>query len=386
MREHWSLDPQAVFLNHGSYGACPKPVLHYQDELRARLELAPVPFMLEQLPDLLSQARATVAKFLGAQSTNLAFVRNATEGVNTVLASFPFQPGDEMLVTSFAYPACRKAADYWCNRSGARLVELTLPFPVKDPGDIVKAVRRAVGKKTKLLMLDHITSGTGLILPLEELLQALSGFEELRILVDGAHAPGMLDLPLEEWAGLGLDYYTGNFHKWCCSPKGAGFLWVHPDREDGLHPLVISHGYGAEGPESRLWREFDWTGTDDPTPWLCAPFAIEFLAGLFPGGWAELRRAMSELLEEGVALVRQVLETESITPKAMRGLFETLLLPDSWNSQDLARVLWRDYRIDAFLQPICPGGPVVLRLSAFLYNEPGDYRALAAALRELKSR
>ena len=384
MREHWSLDPQAIFLNHGSYGACPQAVLDYQDELRWRLEGAPVPFILDQLPDLLAQARSTVARFLGAEATNLAFVRNATEGVNTVLASFAFQPGDEMLVTSFAYPACRKAAHYWCERSGARVVELALPFPVEDPGDIVEAVRKAVGKKTKLLMLDHITSGTGLILPLEELFQALSGFEELRILVDGAHAPGMVDLHLQEWAGLGLDYYTGNFHKWCCSPKGAGFLWVHPDREEGLHPLVISHGYGAAGPEPRLWREFAWTGTDDPTPWLCAPFAIEFLAGLFPGGWQDLRSRMAELLEEGVAIVKRALQTESITPLAMKGLFETLVIPDSLNSEDLARVLWRDHRIDAFVQAISPGGPVVLRLSAFLYNELEDYRALAAALENLK--
>src|SRR5690606_14530065 len=123
------------------------------------------------------------------------------------------------------------------------------------------------------------------------------------------------------------------------------------------------HGYGATGPEPRLWREFDWTGTDDPTPWLCAPFGIDFLAGLFPGGWAELRLSMTELLEEGVSIVKRELGTESITPKRMRGLFETLLIPDSLAGNDLARFLWRDYRIDAFLQPLCPGGPVVLRLS-----------------------
>jgi isopenicillin-N epimerase len=261
--QHWDLDPEVVFLNHGSFGACPRVVLEAQQQWQRRLEREPVLFLHRELEHHVDAARAALAQFVGCQSDDLAFVTNATAGVNTVLRSLVFGPEDELLVTDHEYNACRNALDLLAQRTGARVVVAALPFPVQDPQAVVDAVLAYVSKRTRLLLIDHVTSPTGIVLPVEKIvpLMAQRGIDTL---VDGAHAPGMLQLQIEK---LGAAYYTGNCHKWLCTPKGSALLHVRRDRQALIRPLTISHGANSPRTDrSRFRLEFDFTGTCDPTP------------------------------------------------------------------------------------------------------------------------
>ena len=263
--DHWSLDPKVIYLNHGSFGACPTVVLQMQSDLRREMESEPVDFLVRRLPARLDEARKVFAAFVGAEPADLVFVPNATTGVNAVLRSLDFAPGDELLTTSHVYAACRKTLDFISSRSGARVVVADVPFPIESEDEVVAPILAAVTARTRLALLDHITSPTALVYPIRRLVEELDS-RGVDTLVDGAHAPGMVPLDLE---GLGAAYYTGNAHKWLCAPKGAAFLFVRRDRQAGLHPSAISHGYSLG-----FHAEFDWTGTCDPTAWLCIPEAI----------------------------------------------------------------------------------------------------------------
>jgi isopenicillin-N epimerase len=219
-RRLWMLERGVVFLNHGSFGSCPRPVLEFQKQIRVRMERQPIRFFVRELEGLLDQARADLARFLDADPDDLVFVPNATAGVNTVLRALPFKAGDELLVTDHEYNACRNALNFAGGCSGATVVEAPVPFPVKSAEQIRQAVLSRVTGRTRLALLDHVTSQTGLVLRIGQLVRDLGG-RGVEVLVDGAHAPGMVPLSLRE---VGAAHYTGNCHKWLCAPKGAGFL------------------------------------------------------------------------------------------------------------------------------------------------------------------
>src|SRR5213083_2109022 len=281
----WTLDPAVAFLNHGSFGACPRPVLEAQQRLRERLERQPVRFFVRDLEPLLDDARSALAAFLGADPEGLVFVTNATTAVNAVLRSLALAPGDQLLVTDHAYNACRNALDFVAVAARAEVVVVPVPFPLASADAAVEAVLARATPRTRLALLDHVTSPTGLVLPIERLVRELTG-RGVDTLVDGAHAPGMLPLDL---GALGAAYYTGNCHKWLCAPKGAGFLHVRRDRQDGIVPTTISHGLTYPRTDrSRFQLLFGRTGTSDPTPALCVPTALRFLPSLVPGGWPEV--------------------------------------------------------------------------------------------------
>lgn len=385
LSQHWTIDPAVTFLNHGSFGACPRRILHEQDQLRALLEREPLQFMLKELPPRLHRARHELAEFLGAQPEGLAFVPNATTGVNTVLRSLPWAPGDELLVTNHGYPACNNAAEFVAQRAGAHVVTAHLPFPLSSADEVLDAILARVTQRTRLAVIDHVTSATGLVLPIATIVRELHA-RGVDTLIDGAHAPGMLDLHIDQIAPT---YYTGNCHKWLCAPKGAAFLWVAEPRRDDIRPLTISHG--ATMPtdtQSRFLNEFDWTGTQDFTPYLCVPACIKFLSALVPGGWSGLLARNRQLTLHARDQLCAVLDVEPPAPDDMIGMLASLPLPEPAHhalplppGQDpLQQLLFRDADIEVqiFARPEPPRR--LLRISAHLYNRIQDYEHLATAL------
>lgn len=382
VKQHWTLDPSITFLNHGSFGATPRVVLEKQDAFRAQMEREPVRFFVRELEPLLDDARHALAEFLGADEKGLAFVPNATAGVNAVLRSLDLDQHDELLVTTHEYNACRNALEYVANLAGAKIVLAEIPFPIDSADVVVERVLEKVTDRTRLLLIDHITSQTGLVFPVERLVRELAQ-RGIDTLVDGAHAPGSIPLRLRE---LGAAYYTGNLHKWVCAPKGAAFLYVRENRRMGIHPISISHGANSTRTDrSRFLLEFDWTGTFDPTPWLSVPAALAFMSS--HGGWPEVMRRNRELALLARDSLCSSLGIDKPAPDDMLASMAAVPLPDG--TQSSAPSLYGDPLQDELLfahgieVPIVPWPHPpkrVLRVSAQLYNEIGDYEKLAALL------
>jgi isopenicillin-N epimerase len=383
----WPLDPAVTFLNHGSYGACPAAVLRHQAALRDEMEAEPVRFLGRELDGRLDEARRALGDFVGAEPDDLAFVSNATGGVNAVLRSIAWSSQDELLTTDHAYRACRNALEFVAARSGATVVVAPVPFPLGSPDEVLDAVMGRVTARTRLALLDHVTSATGLVLPIGRLVAEL-GRRGVEVVVDGAHAPGMVPLDLR---ALGAAYYAGNCHKWLCAPKGSAFLWVRRDRQADVRPLTISHGATGHRPgRSRFRLEFDWMGTDDPTAWLTVPAAIEYLGSLLPGGWPALMARNRALAVEARDILCRALGAEAPCPDTMIGSLAAVPLPDgrpdpAWREIDpLQRRLFEDAGIEVPVMSWPAPPRRLIRVSAQLYNRREQYARLAAALsREL---
>ena len=352
-QKFWSLDPAVVFLNHGSFGAVPLPVMAAQQNLRQQVERQPVRFFIREFEELLEEARSQLAAFVGADPTELVFVPNATTAVNTVLRSLCFNPGDELLTTNLEYNACRNALDFVASRTGAKVVVAQLPFPLQSAAEVVEALLAKVSPRTRLALLDHITSQTALVFPIQELVSQLAA-QGVDTLVDGAHAPGMVPLNLHQ---IGAAYYTGNCHKWLCAPKGAAFLYVQPDKQSIIRPLTISHGANSHRTDkSRFQLEFAWTGTDDPSAYLCVAEAIRFLGSLLPGGWSELMSCNRAMALEARQLLCEALGVAPPCPEGMIGSLAVVPLPDKLCLQQedgrsrsvpaLQDVLWKQFNIE----------------------------------------
>ncbi len=387
--DFWLLDASIAFLNHGSFGSCPRPVLEFQQEIRHRMERQPIQFFVRDLEGLLDEARAALAQFLGAHSDNLVFVPNATAGVNTVLGSLHFERGDQVLVTDHEYNACRNALNVMAERRGLEVVVVTVPFPIANEAQAIGPILSAVTARTRLLLVDHITSQTGLVLPIENIVRELAR-RGVDTLVDGAHAPGMIPLNLEQ---LGAAYYTGNCHKWICAPKGAGFLYLRADRQKRIRPLSISHGANSQRTDrARHLIEFGWTGTWDPSAYLSVPEAIRQMGRLLPGGWAELMRRNRALALEARTILCGALGIASPCPEPMIGALAAMPLPDGESIEPPRSPLYLDalqeellarFRIEVPVIP-WPRPPArVLRISAQVYNSREQYEALARALGEV---
>jgi isopenicillin-N epimerase len=389
LRPLWPLDPRVTFLNHGSFGACPRAVLEAQGRLRDRLEAEPVRFLSRELEGLLDGAREALGAFVGADPDDLAFVPNATTGVNTVLRWLDLGAGDELLATDHAYNACRNALEAVTARAGARVVVAAIPFPLTAPEEALEAVLSRVGPRTRLALVDHVTSPTGLVLPIERLVQELAS-RGVDALVDGAHAPGMVPLDL---GALGAVYYTGNCHKWLCAPKGSGFLHVRRDRQKGVRPLVISHGANSPRADRSPFRlEFDWTGTADPTAYLTVPEAIRYMGSLLPGGWPELMAH-----NRGTALAARdrlcaALGVARPAPDSMIGSLAALPVPLAFGPaardggpDPLQTALFDRFGIELLVFHWRALGTRILRVSAQLYNTAADYERVAQALGALRA-
>ncbi len=381
----WSLSPDVRHLNHGSFGAVPIPVQERQTEWRRRWEANPTAFVHNELGPALATARRALAGFVGADEAGLAFVRNASQGVAAVLGSIAptLVAGDEILTTDHDYNAVRQTLEHTAARVGAAVRVVTVPFPMDTPDTVVDAVLGAVGERTRLVVIDHITSPTGLLLPIERIVAALE--PDVPVLVDGAHGPGQVALGLDV---LGASWYTGNLHKWVCAPKGAAFLHTREDRVESTVPTVISHGWNhPPAGTSRYHALFDWTGTDDFTPWLVVPDALEVVGGLETGGWPALIDRNHQLVLRGRDVVCEMLGIEAPAPDEMLGSMAGVPLGDHEGGPGeglLSPLTW--LLLDAGFESVVsfwPESPAqVLRLSAHHYNTLAEYEALAVWLSE----
>jgi isopenicillin-N epimerase len=372
----WALDPALAYLNHGGFGATPVPVLAEQQAWRQAMERNPTGFLARQLPELLAGVRAELATFLNAPADALVFTGNATAGTQTVIAQTPLKPGDELLTTDHCYGAVlgqlRRAAE----ASGARLVIAPVPLPA--PGGpaltqaaVTQAVVSQLTEHTRLLVIDHVASCSGLVFPVAGIAAACRQ-AGVPVLVDGAHAAGMLPVDL---GALGADFWVGNLHKWVCAPKASAVLYAAPRWRGSLRPLVASHGV-FDG----FQPAFDWTGTRDPSALLAAPAAVGFLAEL---GWPQVRRHNDELARRGAELAADQLGTEP--PALADGLAGSMRLvplprplPDEEAGRDLERRLLTGHGV--VVPATCHGGWRWLRVSAQLYNTIDDYERLAKAV------
>ncbi len=364
VRRHWRLEPGFCTVNHGSYGATPLPVLAAQDAWRARMEAQPTRFFNREMPPALRASAARLAGFLGAHGDDLAFVENATAACNAVLRSLDLGAGDEIVVLAHGYGAVVNTARHVAARAGARVVVVPLPFPAPDAAALLAALRRALSPRTRIAVLDHITSSSALVLPVAAMAAACRE-AAVPVLIDGAHGPGQLPLDIP---ATGADWYAGNCHKWLMAPKGCGFLWARPERQAGLHPPVISHGLDAG-----FLAEFDWTGTRDPSAWLAIDAALDFHASL--GGNALMTRN-AELAEAATAMLGRRFNSERGPCDGAMGVVRLPVAGHVTRERALAiRGALLDAGTDAPVQAI--DGGAWLRVSAAAYNEAADYARLA---------
>ncbi len=375
MLSHWLLDPGVTFLNHGCFGATPRRVLEAQTAWRERLEARPVELLDRGCRDLLVEPKRAVGAFIGALPDDFGFVTNATGGINAVLRSLRLEPGDEIVTTDHVYNAVQQTLRYLARMSGARTIRVAVPLPVPGPEHVTDTIAAALTDRTRLVLVDHIGSATGVVFPVKQIVDLCSS-RGIDVLVDGAHGPGMLELDL---AGLGAAYYTGNLHKWVCAPKGAAFLWVRPDRQSGIHPNTISH-FLDEG----LAEEFQWQGTRDITAWLCAPDAIDFM-GQF--GWDEVRRHNHELAVWAQGMLSDRWQVAASTPAdgSMLGSMATLPLPGGLRERfaDVAALQQHIYDHDHIEVPIIDWTDRWwVRVSCQVYNERAQYERLGEAVME----
>jgi isopenicillin-N epimerase len=371
----FSLSASRIHLNHGSYGAVPKAVQAEQDRLRAHVESDPTTFYSEELPDLLRAMAGRVATHFGGNACDWVFCENATAAINGILTSFPLKPGDEILTTSHAYGAVLKAMRFNAERRGAALAIAELPAAVESDDQVVEIVSAAFTSRTRLLVIDHITSATATIFPVAHIVMAAKR-AGVAVLVDGAHAPGHLALDVPS---LGADWYTGNAHKWLFAPRGCGLLWTAPDRQAETLPAVLSHG----SPEGYT-KAFDWIGTRDVTPWLCFENAAEAYAGF---GGAALMERNRALAAEGADLIAKRLQTNVPVPASLRGAMAAIPIGPSLQGNDAAKkmrlALTREYGVVAPIYNF--GDQIWVRVSAQIYNQLDDYQRCSDALIKLRT-
>lgn len=385
LSKHWQLDPSVTFLNHGSFGATPVKILKLQQKLRARLESEPVHFMIREMEPMWFEARKITAEFLGCKPQNLVFVKNATMGVNTVIHSLQIEKGDDVLMTNHEYGACANTLKWYAAKNGWNVRIADVPYPLSSEDDVVEAVMKAVTPRTKFALIDHITSATGTIFPVEKIVPLLKE-KGIEVMIDGAHAPGMIDLNIEN---TGADYYTGNCHKWICSPKGSAILYVSDEKKSKIQPLQVSHTYDKPVTEEEKWAgTFFWPGTDDYTAFLCVPAAIEFMGSVYKGGWNELRSRNRSLALNARKIIAEVLETDLPVPENMIGSLANICLgksplpPYGFNyTHPLQEKLFTRFKIEVPVMLFSKDDPRLwIRVAAQAYNDISQYEYLAQAL------
>lgn len=373
----WMLNPDVAYMNHGCFGARPRTVSETQQQWRDRIERDPIELLDRRRNELLDEAKQPLAEFLGVQSRDFGFITNATGGVNVVLRSLRFEPDDEILTVNHVYNAVRMSMKFIADSTGAKAIEVPLPLPVSSPDELIAAVETAITDRTKLIIVDHVTSPTAVVFPVKEIVERCER-RGIDVLIDGAHAPGMLPLDIES---LGAAYYTGNLHKWPSAPMGSAFLWVRKDKQRAIHPLTISHFYGLG-----LANEFSWQGTRDISGWLSVPAALAYFDRY---GWENVQQHNHAMATWVQAMLCEKWHVEPSTPRdgSMIGSMTTVRLPEGvrrYESVDvLQQKLMKVHKIEV---PIFDwDGTWWIRPSCQIYTPAEAYKRLADAVLELSN-
>jgi isopenicillin-N epimerase len=382
LRSEFLLDPAVVFLNHGSFGACPRPVFEAYQAWQRELERQPVEFLGRRVTALLAEARAALAAYVGARAADLVYFPNPTTAVNMVARSLDLRPGDEVLATDHEYGAMDRTWAFLCRQAGATYVRQPIPVPVTTHPDLVERVWAGVTPRTRVIFLSHITSPTALTFPVAEVCRR-ARTAGLFTIVDGAHAPGQIPLDL---AALGADVYTGACHKWLCAPKGSAFLHVRAEAQARLRPLVVSWGWGEEGLPARetlgdtaFVRAHEWQGTRDVAAFLATPAAIQFQA---ERDWEAVRRGCRTLASETRRRIDALTGLDPICPDSPEWFtqFVAARLPDTVDGPALKARLWEEFRIEV---PLFRWSEhTLIRVSFQAYNSREDADLLIEALRK----
>jgi len=370
-RRFWLLEEGVHFLNHGSFGATPRAVLQAQDRWRQRMERNPGRFFIRELEEELRAAANGLAGFVGAAPGSVVFVENATAAVNTILSSVRFQSGDEILLSRFSYPGVHNAVTRCALAQGLKPTFACVPWPLMSEEQAVAAFAERLSPRTRLVIVEHVSSLLAVVMPIAAI-ASLCRARGIPVLVDGAHAPGMVPLDLD---ALDVDWYVGSCHKWLWAPKGCGFMYAAPRARKGLHPLIVSNKWPAGFPD-----EFAWTGTRDPSAWLCVTAALGF------HHWLGADRAQAYCNQLIIAATRRLAESwkvDPLVPEQMLAAMSVVCVPlrappTSILARQLGDILWYEHRIDVPL--FLHGDRLWIRLSGQVYNELDDYLVLARAV------
>lgn len=377
MKELFLLDPEITFLNHGSFGATPRPVFESYQRWQRELERQPVEFLGRRSDELLNLARAKLAAYLGTSRDNLVFVTNATLGVNIMARSLALGSGDEILASNHEYGALDRTWGFLSQQSGFKYINHQASLPVKTVDQWVEEFWDAVTPHTRVIFLSHITSPTAIVFPVEEICRRARQHGILTV-IDGAHAPGQLDLALDT---LGADFYTGNLHKWLCAPKGAAFLYARPEVQHLVQPLIVSWGWQSDTPGPSPFVDWQqWTGTRDISAFLAVPDAIDFQAA---HNWPVVRASCHKLASELRQRITSLTDLEALYPDSPQWYRQmgTVPLPSSVDINELKIKLYDEFKIEIPL--IDWNGYKLIRFSLQAYNSMEDVLALEQALKTL---
>lgn len=377
LKTFFLLDPEIIFLNHGSFGACPRPVLKAYQAWQRQLERQPVLFLGRELRQYDQAARQALGGYLNARAVDLVFVPNATHGVNIVARSLDLQPEDEILTTNHEYGACDNTWEFICQKSRAHYIHQPVALPLGNTEEIIEQLWQGVNSRTRLIFLSQISSPTALILPVQAICQRARQ-EGILTLVDGAHAPGQIEVDL---VAIGADFYTGNCHKWMLSPKGAAFLHARPEVQNQIEPLVVSWGYSADESTTSGSRYLDllnWTGTKDPAAALSVPDAIQFMQ---QHDWPAVRAECHALAVETRQRIHALTGLPALSGE--EGFYQmfSARLPKQTDLASLKTRLYDEYRIE--VPTILWNGQKLIRISIQAYNSRSDADAVVAALQTL---
>jgi isopenicillin-N epimerase len=376
MKSQFLLNNSITFLNHGSFGACPKPVFEEFQRFQLELEHEPVDFIQKKLPVYLKEAKKPFAKFIGCSVEDFFFTPNPTFAINTIMRSLKLQPGDEILSTNHEYGAMDRTWNFYCKKSGAKYIRQEISLPVVSNEQIIEEFWKGYTKNTKVIFLNQMSSSTALIFPVKEICDKAKELGLITI-IDGAHVPGHIDLNIQE---LNPDFYTGTLHKWMLAPKGSSFLYVKKEFQAEIDPLVVSWGYESLAPSQSQFLDYhEYQGTNDHSAFLCTPKVISFLE---ENNWKEKSKLCRKIVLENYQRFCDLVGTQPICPISEEFLGQMASIPvRTEKPMELKELLYSKYKIQIPIMPL--NGKIYMRYSINVYNSVEDLDVLYQAITDI---